>query len=297
MMSSTTPTTTDTAAPGDLPLRMDGWTHHAKTYSNVERMTYPLAIELAGWTDSVLAFTTPDSRVLDNGCGGGVLGSAIKTLCPTVSLLSTDVSAGMISSARARAEKEHWQPPFEFKTLDARDLDGVESESVTHSMSQYMISLAPDPDQIAREMHRVLKPGGVLGLGTWAMVDYECFYRPMLVAARETIPDFDLPGLMHEKWTDIERTRGALKEAGFTDVQVRPKDIEWEYPDVESVMHYVFEEGNPGVEAYTRSWVEQSGKGLDEIQPGFARAVKVLYEKDGGKVLLPVKAAIWVARK
>ena len=62
-------------------------------------------------------------------------------------------------------------------------------------------------------------------------------------------------------------------------------------------MHYVFEEGNPGVEAYKRSWVEQSGKGLNEIQPRFARAVKELYEKDGGKVLLPVKAAIWVARK
>ena len=228
MMSSTTPVTTDTAAPGDLPMRMDGWTHHAKTYSNVERMTYPLAIELAEWTDSVLPFTTPNSRVLDNGCGGGVLGSAIKTLCPTVPLLSTDVSAGMISSARARAEKERWEPPYEFKTLDARDLDGVESKSITHSMSQYMISLAPDPDQIAREMHRVLKPGGALGLGTWAMVDYECFYDPMLIAARETIPDFDLPGLMHEKWTDIEKTRRALKEAGFTDVQVRPKDIEWE---------------------------------------------------------------------
>ena len=287
----------DTNAYG-LAKEMDRWTGHANAYSTVERLTLPLAIQLAQWVDSVLPFATPGSSALDDGCGSGVLGSAIKTICPTVPLLSCDIAEGMLSQAQSRATKEEWSAPFDFQTLDARNLESIPDASITHLMSQYMICLAPEPDRIAQEMYRVMKPGGVLGLGTYGLPRFDHVYYPWVTTAwRLGVLDFKLLDLMSPKWTEPASVKDALQEAGFKDVEVRERMADWEFESLARAMHYAFREGNPAMEAYKQAWREKSGMDTDVFEPIFAEEIGRLYGKKDGRVVIPIKVVPCIGRK
>ncbi|MDI1489560.1 MAG: hypothetical protein OHK93_000757 [Ramalina farinacea] len=281
-----------------LAKEMNRWSGHANAYTNVERLTLPLAIQLAQWVDSVLPFATHGASALDDGCGSGVLGSAIKTVCPAVPLLSCDVAEGMLSQAQSRAKKEQWSAPCDFQILDARNLEGVPDASITHLMSQYMICLAPEPDRIAQEMYRVLKPGGVLGLGTYGLPRFDHVYYPWVIAAWKIgVLDFEILDLMASKWTKPASVKDALEEAGFKDVEVREKMVDWEFESLAKAMHYAFREGNPAMEAYKQAWREKSGKDTDVFEPVYAEEMGKLYEQEDGRVVIPIKVVFCIGRK
>lgn len=287
-----------TDADGVMAGRMDGWTKHANNYTCVERVTLPMAIQLAQWVNSVLPFATPGASALDDGCGGGVLGSAVKTTCPTVPLLSCDVAEGMVSQAQSRAKKEGWGAPCDFQTLDARNLEGIPDASITHPMSQYMICLAPDPDRIAAEMYRVMKPGGVLGLGTWGFPQFDHAYYPWVTTAwKMGVMDFEALDLMPKKWTHAASVKDALQEAGFKNVEIRERIANWEFEDIARYMHYTFREGNPAMEAYKQAWREKSGLDTDVFEPVYAEEMGKLYGKEDGKIVIPVKLVLCIGRK
>lgn len=288
----------NTSANDVLAGKMNGWTKFASTYTNVERLTLPLAIELAQWVNSVLPFTSSGASALDDGCGSGVLGSAIKTICPTVPLISCDVAEGMVSQAQSRAEREGWGASDDFRILDARSLEGIPDTSITHPMSQYMICLAPDPDRIAAELYRVLKPGGVLGLGTWGLPRFDHFYYPWVTTAwKMGVMDFEALDLMPKKWTHSASVKDALQEAGFKDVETRERIANWEFESIASCMHYVFQEGNPAMEAYKQAWVEKSGQDTDVFQPVYAEEMVKLFGKEDGSVVIPIKSVLCIGRK
>ena len=283
---------------GVLAGKMNGWTEFASTYTNVERLTLPLATELAQWVDSVLPFTTSGASALDDGCGSGVLGSAIKMICPTVPLISCDVAEGMVSQAQSRAEREGWGASCDFRVLDARSLDSIPDASITHTMSQYMICLAPDPDRIAAELYRVLKSGGVLGLGTWGLPRFDHFYYPWVTTAwKMGVMDFEALDLMPKKWTHSVSVKDALQEAGFRNVEIREKTVDWEFENLASCMHYVFREGNPAMEAYKQAWVEKSRQDTDVFQPVYAEEMLKLFGKEDGRVVIPIKSVLCIGRK
>lgn len=276
---------------------LDGWSTHAEFYSDVERMTWPLAVELAEWVDSTVPLNSAGASAFDNGCGGGILSKAIKKVNPQIPLLSTDISEGMVQQTKNRAEFEGWLN-HQAKVLDARTLTGILDTSITHCMSQFMISLAPEPDRIAQEMHRVLRSDGLLGLGTWGATAYTCWTDPWTIAARETIPDYHCPPLMPARWCEADLVRAALEEVGFKQVEVREKNVLWEWESVEAIMHYVFEASNPGVEFFKQDFVAKGGD-LVDIRPRYEMALRRLYEKDHGQgpMLVPVRAVLVIARK
>lgn len=101
----------------------------------------------------------PGDTVVDIGSGSGVdvLIARLKT-GPTGQVYGLDMTPAMIEKARKNIEKagldriQIMESPADNIPLDDTSVDVVTSNGV--------INLVPDKDQVFREIHRILKPGG-----------------------------------------------------------------------------------------------------------------------------------------
>ena len=97
--------------------------------------------------------------VLDIGSGGGLDAFlAAKKVGTTGRVVGLDFTREMIRKAMRNA-KELGLKNVEFRFGDAEDMP-VETSSVDVVISNCVINLAPDKDEVFKEAYRVLKPGG-----------------------------------------------------------------------------------------------------------------------------------------
>lgn len=93
------------------------------------------------------------ARLLDVGCGTGLLTTRLRAERPSADIVGFDFSAGMLDQARGRAPDLPWvrgaatRLPFASEAFDA--------VTCTESFHWY-----PDQAAAVREFHRVLRPGG-----------------------------------------------------------------------------------------------------------------------------------------
>jgi SAM-dependent methyltransferase len=101
-------------------------------------------------------------EVLDVGAGDGnfALGCAREG----AAVVACDISPGMVERGRARTEAEG----YEIEWLEA-DTEALPFEDGRFDCvgSVFGAFLAPRPDIAARELFRVVRPGGVVGLTSW----------------------------------------------------------------------------------------------------------------------------------
>lgn len=107
-----------------------------------------------------LATPTPGKSVLDVGCGTGTLAIAAKNhVGPSGSVYGIDASPEMIARARAKARKRHVHVEFENASAEVLPFPNARFDLV---LSTIMLHHLPRKirQQAAREIRRVLKPGG-----------------------------------------------------------------------------------------------------------------------------------------
>ncbi len=161
----------------------------------VQRLTYrPLH-------DAVLQGlrTAGSRRILDVGCGTGLLAGRIRRASPRAFLVGCDFSRGMLGHAAARRPDLPWvqgnalQLPFRDGCFDA-------------VLSTESFHWFPDPDAALAEFHRVLVPGGRTFI---AMVNppLEGMSRLTRFASRCVGEPID--------WPTRDRMRRRLRAAGF----------------------------------------------------------------------------------
>jgi phosphatidylethanolamine/phosphatidyl-N-methylethanolamine N-methyltransferase len=97
----------------------------------------------------------PGDRILEVGVGTGINTSLYP---PTCHITGIDLSTGMLEKARRRVDRERLKN-VRLLEMDAANLTFAD-DSFDIVYAPYLVSVVPDPVQVAREMRRVCRPGG-----------------------------------------------------------------------------------------------------------------------------------------
>jgi arsenite methyltransferase len=138
----------------------------AALYAGSERADLPaeaVAASMGCGNPSAVAELQAGERVLDLGSGGGidVLLSA-KRVGPTGFAYGVDMTDEMLELARANAAKAGVDN-VEFRKGTIEDVP-LAGGAVDVVISNCVINLSPDKPAVIREIHRVLAPGGRVGI-------------------------------------------------------------------------------------------------------------------------------------
>jgi len=170
-------------------------------------------VSLGCGNPTALAELKEGETVLDLGSGGGIdVFLAAQRVGARGRVIGLDMTPSMVEKARANAEKMGLTN-VEFKLGEIEKMP-LEDASVDVIISNCVINLSPDKDQVFREAYRVLKPGGRLAISD--------------IATTGTIPGFLKRAV--ELWVgcvagalDVGEYGEKLRAAGFKQVQVDVK--------------------------------------------------------------------------
>ncbi len=138
------------------------------------------------------------SSILEVGVGTGINASLYPRECQVTGI---DFSASMLEKAHERIERGNIRNVRLFQ-MDAADLKFAD-HSFDIVYAPYLISVVPDPVQVAREMRRVCRPGGrIIFLNHFrspnpALAFVERLISPMTIHIGFKA-DLDLPGFLDQ---------------------------------------------------------------------------------------------------
>jgi SAM-dependent methyltransferase len=175
----------------------------------------------------------PGQRVLELAAGPGDTGfMAAELVAPGGTVICSDGADAMLDVARARAA-EMGTANVEFRQLELEWID-LETATVDAVLCRWGIMLIVDPDAAAREIRRVLRPGGQAALAVWADPERNPWAtipgRAMIELGHAEPPAPDAPGMF--TLASEDRLAELLRGAGFVDVSVLPVALERRYPSL-----------------------------------------------------------------
>jgi len=116
---------------------------------------------------------TKGLKVLDLGCGDGT--TALPEARLGADVLGVDIAKNLVEAGNKRA-KEEGLTNCKFQEGDASNLQELKDHTFDLVVSIFGAMFAPKPFDVAKEMVRVIKPGGRIVMGNWIPND------PTLVA-------------------------------------------------------------------------------------------------------------------
>jgi SAM-dependent methyltransferase len=154
------------------------------------------------------AAITPAERVLDLGCGTG--NAALEAARAGARVLAVDPAERLLEVARARAAAAGLS--IEFAKGDASAIPAADA-GVDALLSVFAVIFAPDAEQAAKEMLRVLAPGGRIVLTSWVPQGGIAEAGKILrEAMAETEPN--APARAAPRWGDEAYVRELLEPRG-----------------------------------------------------------------------------------
>src|SRR5690606_22400827 len=108
-----------------------------------------------GWIDSLAPLA--GQRVVDIGCGGGILADAMARKGAQVT--GADLSTKALRVAQLHA-LEAGTPNVTYREISAEDLAAEQPASVDVVTCMEMLEHVPDPSSVVRACHDLVKPGG-----------------------------------------------------------------------------------------------------------------------------------------
>jgi ubiquinone/menaquinone biosynthesis C-methylase UbiE len=141
----------------------------------------------------------PGRTLVDLGCGHGGPGLWVARQTGA-NLIGIDLSAIGVALARERADRLGLgnRARFRVGNLEATELPAASCDAV---LSLDVLLFVPDKAAAAREIARILRPGGTLGFTTWEQPGYSerlgaeqvADYRPLLQAAGFAMEIYEEP--------------------------------------------------------------------------------------------------------
>ena len=123
-----------------------------------------------------LAGVRSDDRVLDVGCGTGLLTAALASVVGEDRVGAVDPSEGFVEACRRRV------PGADVRLAVAEDLPFADA-SFDCALSQLVVNFMTDPEAGVQEMRRVTRPDGVVAACVWDYADEMTMLRTFWDAA------------------------------------------------------------------------------------------------------------------
>ena len=164
-------------------------------------------------------------RIVDVGCGCGSTSIALaQAVAPSGFVLGIDISAPMLARARQLAPKTL---PVDFVLADAT-VHPFDPASFDLLVSRFGVMFFAEPALSFANLRRALKPTGRLAFVCWREPRENPMLMTPLQAAYKHVPKLPQPGPEDPgpfSFASEERVRRILREAGFVDVAIVPRNL------------------------------------------------------------------------
>lgn len=166
-------------------------------------------------------------RVLDVGCGcGGTTLEIARAVGEQGGVVAVDVSAPMLGRARERAAAAGLAGRIEWRCEDAQ-LAAFAEGAFDCLYSRFGVMFFADPPAAFANLRRGLRPGGRIAFVCWQARERNPWMTVPARAAMEHVPfppppPAEAPGPF--AFADPERVRGILAAAGFTGIEIEPRE-------------------------------------------------------------------------
>ena len=165
----------------------------------------------------------PGMKVLDLGCGDGT--TALPAAEYGASVLGVDIAENLVAAGNARARLAGLEN-LHFQQGDASNLAELDDESFGLVVSIFGAMFAPRPDEVAKEMVRVTRPGGRIVMGNWIPGDPTLVAQILKVSSAYTPPPpagFVSP----MSWGDQTIVRQRFTAAGIAEDDISVEKSSW----------------------------------------------------------------------
>ena len=165
----------------------------------------------------------PGAEVLDIGCGsGGAALPAAEIVGPRGHVIGVDLAERLLELGRAKAANRGLIN-VEFRLGDMAGL-GFADGAFDAVISVFSIFFAADIAAQARELWRMVRPGGKLAITNWGPRRFEPIGSVWIDAVRRERPDLYTTDKPWDRLSDPETLAGMLREAGIPNAEIATED-------------------------------------------------------------------------
>lgn len=178
-------------------------------------------------------------QVLDVGCGtGSTTLAAARLLGVDGNCIGVDVSAPMIAVAQARGEREGSTASFICADAQTHTFEPASFDWIT---SRFGVMFFDDPVSAFANLRRAAKDGAELRCVAWRSAVDNPFMTTAERAAASLLPNLparrpDAPGQF--AFADKRRVSAILEASGWTEIDIRPIDVDCTLPEQELVSYF-----------------------------------------------------------
>jgi ubiquinone/menaquinone biosynthesis C-methylase UbiE len=200
-------------------------TRQQATWASGDFAIIGTTLQIVGESLCETADLAAGSRVLDVACGNGnATLAAARRFCNVTGL---DYVPALLARAKERAAAERLTVDFVEGDAEALPFEGASFDVV---LSTFGVMFAPDQRQAARELMRVVRPGGTIALANWTP---EGFIGRLLATVGKHVPP--PAGVASPIYWGME-TRLAELLPGVTSLRMERRDFVFRY---DSADHFV----------------------------------------------------------
>jgi SAM-dependent methyltransferase len=234
-------------------------------YPVLSRRLAPAATELCD-----ACAVSAGQEVLDVAAGDGNF--ALACAQEGASVVALDLAPRMVELGRSRSQAEGYDVEWVEGDAEALPFEDGRFDCVGSVFGAF---LTPQPDVVARELFRVVRPGNTVGLTTWAP---DSVFVRMFWLARRFVPPLEGAPLP-EEWGDEDTVRERLDGlAGH--VEIERRTLSWEAPSVDELVEEVVETA-PN---YAAARAGLPGDQFQELRRGTHELFSELYSAGDGSI-------------
>jgi len=174
----------------------------------------------------------PGDKIIDLASGTGEPAITLAQRNPHAQVTGTDAAAGMVRAAQNKLKTARLDN-LEFTTMSAEQLE-FDDASFDKAICRFGVMLFEDPLQGAKEMFRVLKPGGQFALAVWSTAETMTTMHWAYQVFKDRLPEQDHPALAKVTSMGEEGVlETLLQQAGFENFKIEAKQFNYQFQSFE----------------------------------------------------------------